>query len=1527
MIEQLKTNSCRLLCADKQATGFLISSKQILTATHLIAVDDEEPLPKITAIFQCEAGELTYSVNSIKRQSLLTVLELEQEVPFYERIVFLEREPNHGDRAMAFGFPSFESKGCIANLTVNMLYVNKDNFSESNLLLDCNNRSGSLMGMSGSALIIDGEVSGILLREICVNGEAFLVYALVGLPFRQALNTLGLSIEVDNSYPKRPSNSIETICRLNRESAALRSELNLVQNQRLNEIMKIHFWGAEIHALDMLKQEISFLDQSPALQKSSAAYFLLAALWTFGSDQELSKEYLCRAMEIDQTIDTRIIESEMALANQDFEHAEAVLAPINNIALLNQKGKILYYKDDLDAALSCFDESPVSLNDGSQILLAIIYLKRGTYKDGLSIIEPLLNRHPNSAKLLAIKSHLLFGEAIADLCPQIQYGQGIFIDPHYFLPNSVQQSTLAQAYLSLENLLGATEHGENPALREWAYGMLVSISMILPGKDARLWMKQFQKQYPQSSLLVLSYLACNLPIPEDLAEEYMNQPSDSIDDLQVKVRLLISQNRFNEADMLLQAASGKSKQFESSSLAGIRFSLFMQKQDWMSASDLAVKEPNGISKRRMQFLLNAWSGKQSKTAAAKKLLDFAKETTLPMDFANAYHFACAKTEWWTAFKIAKFWYQAEPQLMVLALQAESLTNSGREKKALFLIEAIEREGGHARFLLKLKARCLQVLGRQDEAIALLENIKYEENDYDLLLLRANTFLQLGQREDAVFCLKDYLDHDYKNNEVLTLLIGILKSTDLKEASKYAMLRHQLYPEDRSALSQAVQLCMLSGTICPKEDFEQFNQLSVDRIDGFRQCDIAEVLEIFRERNIQVDNLLTQYRNMEYPIHIYVDALQNQSMGYLLYLQWRVGLMDVVYPLFAANPSNLTISDGSHIILDYTACISAYELGILDEVCNHWHCTISPHLLPLILQELSELNSIQVSQEESNLQLKEQLDSAKNLVRYSFAEDATCLYDALYQTAKSKNIYMVCDDPLKGTGYIVPDDWNQFRITDNTFLSYLVALGILSSHDLKAEEYTPDLLLTERNGFLLGTSILHTLAGKNLLVSVTDSIKAQILSIQYDEICNHVQQAHHRRVAHDWLKKIHDKLADLLSKKKLALLNVSASKGRNEMPRSSLLMEEVQCWQDKQMILWCDDRFTNRMNAPAFRIVGILDIIENLYQRDNICYKRKLDDLLSRHIGSIIPNQEYILDLLKSCPENDGVLRESTALKSWGETVCATLYLPSCLINEPRDNRISERQIYLQRLFALLMEVLKAIWNDADRTKSWQRAASDWLIGHLFILLPHRIDHEGLSDKLQFLSSAYLIQGLLISKEQKKHYYDWLCGYLILEWKASSNQMTEMANDIGNFISARNNIVEILCSLITFEEMIPFKGFLYELFQADTIVKFNHPLLANSYKPFLPDEEGPFLEPSPDLLEQFILGNPDAIESILTTVFMQPITFGEYIVQHLERSIAKGVFPSTVSLASLYFYVPVHLRESIRNMYAQATIHMMMSEIK
>lgn len=44
------------------------------------------------------------------------------------------------------------------------------------------------------------------------------------------------------------------------------------------------------------------------------------------------------------------------------------------------------------------------------------------------------------------------------------------MDSRYFLPNADQQAILAQAYQCLENLLRATERGENSVLREWAYG-------------------------------------------------------------------------------------------------------------------------------------------------------------------------------------------------------------------------------------------------------------------------------------------------------------------------------------------------------------------------------------------------------------------------------------------------------------------------------------------------------------------------------------------------------------------------------------------------------------------------------------------------------------------------------------------------------------------------------------------------------------------------------------------------------------------------------------------------------------------------------------------------------------------------------------------------------------------------------------------------------------------------------------------------------------------------------------------------
>lgn len=128
----------------------------------------------------------------------------------------------------------------------------------------------------------------------------------------------------------------------------------------------------------------------------------------------------------------------------------------------------------------------------------------------------------------------------------------------------------------------------------------------------------------------------------------------------------------------------------------------------------------------MQYLINVWSGQQPKKAAAKNFLDFAKETSLSIDCVNAYRFACVREEWATVLKIAKLWYQLEPQLIIQVLKAEPLSCSGQAAKALRLISQIEKEGGHSRTLLKPKTRCLQALERQDEAIVHLEKFNMKK---------------------------------------------------------------------------------------------------------------------------------------------------------------------------------------------------------------------------------------------------------------------------------------------------------------------------------------------------------------------------------------------------------------------------------------------------------------------------------------------------------------------------------------------------------------------------------------------------------------------------------------------------------------------------------------------------------------------------------------------------------------------------------------------------------------------------------
>ena len=251
---------------------------------------------------------------------------------------------------------------------------------------------------------------------------------------------------------------------------------------------------------------------------------------------------------------------------------------------------------------------------------------------------------------------------------------------------------------------------------------------------------------------------------------------------------------------------------------------------------------------------------------------------------------------------------------------------------------------------------------------------------------------------------------------------------------------------------------------------------------------------------------------------------------------------------------------------------------------------------------------------------------------------------------------------------------------------------------------------------------------------------------------------------------------------------------------------------------------------------------------------------------------------------------------------------------------------MQRLFYVLFETLKAIWNNADKAEAWKNAASSWLVENLFILIPIKILEAGISDKFELLSSVYLITGLSIKGDQKKGFYGWLTRYLMLMWNASPELIGETANDIGSFLSKLSDKAEIMWALIALNGLVPFEGFLYELFCCKNLLDLNLIPFKNPYSPFISEKEGPFVEPSQELLDNFISGDQNAKEEILSQIFEQPESLGEYVVRYIEEAAAKGSLPCADVLPNLFLYAPVHLRRSIRELYLQTVTYEMMANI-
>ena len=173
MIEKLKKNVCKIsvsgLKETQQGTGFLISNKLIMTAYHVL--EGNNKLGEIKVHFNDDIYSVTLHkfINEEYKILDVAILELKEEVDFYQNINFLDKKLNSNEKWITRGYPlAKDETGEELTHRDCVIHQHLDELSSGNYDIELNlhGKLDSYSGLSGSPIIVDEKIVGFLTKEL-----------------------------------------------------------------------------------------------------------------------------------------------------------------------------------------------------------------------------------------------------------------------------------------------------------------------------------------------------------------------------------------------------------------------------------------------------------------------------------------------------------------------------------------------------------------------------------------------------------------------------------------------------------------------------------------------------------------------------------------------------------------------------------------------------------------------------------------------------------------------------------------------------------------------------------------------------------------------------------------------------------------------------------------------------------------------------------------------------------------------------------------------------------------------------------------------------------------------------------------------------------------------------------------------------------------------------------------------------------------------------------------------------------------
>ena len=1391
---------CHIFCGEECGNGYLVAPDLVLTADHVVGPFFENGT-KVDVCFDCESPVTCEVLSTQDSPSMpLTILRLTSARDCGTFYVGDGSLPPKASASIC-GFPSFNS---ITADKVDLEYVKPIDPPMN----DCNasfkpleERRESFKGFSGSPVFVNGLVVGIALEEYASNGIANRVWCLCGLEYRNKLMAAGVNFHVRKTLPELAITQVQDTTLTNQAiSQDITSEIDTLVDELFRPIKEAHLSGKA----EKGNRELQiFLERLPSLHCSNAkkadCYYQGAVQLLLNHQPDDAECALHAAKAANPGLDDSVYRAYTFLQHDLPEQAKECLKPVDSSMKLDAYFSCLIFeKADLSEFKTVLQATGMLPNWQSLRLLAVAALRSGLFEEGHRYVQEAKATGHVDPHLPIVEALIFYWKALYRIYPNVDRAGFAIANNLHFVPDREQTANLEQAYQILDGLyervvpLGDTE---TRSLLAWA---LLAVSSALPGKDCSHWLKEFRELRPLDPVDILFCVNNRVEIPDDVRDGFLALPIPEQDGgchAYARYCLLVSLEQFDKARETFSAHLSKIALYYGCPADVCRLQMLIDTKDYQEASALLKKvQLSYEEKQRYEIAIQFRIAPKAINRLVKQTVDFALATRESVDFKNALTICRFYKKWDKIVSITKEWWDVTGELIALEAQIEALLMKYKYDKCLRIIRKAENAGDVTVELKQYKITALLGLAKTADARAIAQELGDAGANPRIAVLEAQTFISEGQPQLAVDALRSYADRGLYDIEVYGLLTELLKGSQPDQAFRYAELIYRHAPEDEQVLRLAGNIALMTGHDESESVAKYILQLQKNNgKDGAAwTITINEAVEMIRKAHEHQTFLENAYKNREIPIHLFATPGKN-ALGGIIYSILGSGMP---YLGRFGVSKDIEVDFECPLVLDYTACLILYRLGLLETVCSWFsNVWVDQHLLEIWLSDIDRLKSGQLSVAQKAIKLSDTIKSLQylshtseeHILRAGFdhvllrcAEDT----DAILVAERSRN--ELFNEPL-------PDGWDKSRIHPHALYAALDRMKLPHpTYDYTASLEESIAKVTPQCKLVLDRAVIDELQSTGILEDVFNLFHVVLPMELVSRIHNEANEYRNRDKAAKWLEEAYNVAGKLLLRGRITRKPSKMPKEPDANIYCQLFTDEFSLISNTKSTLVIDDCLgtsyrqidVRQGNSP---IISSYDLITSAYQNgkiDDNKYYQLIDQLLSIGYGFFIPSSDYVLSRLQlSAVDDQGFLDENVMLRNLRRMLAYAF-------NEdigPRSRPMGaytrpELAGFLCELTKLFNDCLVGVWR-SERPLEWCTAASDWLLAFTgdFLCDIKRFNTNA-EDSLAMIQARLLFIKIVCSDSNRTlEIANWLNPYLIASWWANPSFAQKAAVEINEFI--------------------------------------------------------------------------------------------------------------------------------------------------